>query len=443
MTRLSERKHRAVRAVRSAAAFPAADVADVAGMSTKLLASTLRGLESRGRCASAAAAATVHPFREISIPSVAHRACPPGALRAAGIDSDIETAIAASGNPAGWGASLPDWHSDKPTTTIQAAGTAMGLPRFATRLAANPDEMVRAAAAYQARWSPRLAARLGADPSELVRTESLAAADAAAMVAAAACDASWGVRQAAAKHPLCPQPVLRTLAGGTGPDVRAMAVSRVDAADEWITHLSQTGNEQIRAAVARRSDCPEEILEALADDDVNIRAAVAANPNCTDDLLERLSKDGAGYVLESVAENLYCQSWLANQISMSRNGGARTAAAKHPDLPYEAIESLAEDHFEMVRAAVAARTDCDPEMLAGLASDDDHHVRTAVAANPNCENDVSEQLSGDIVNEIRAAAAANPACSYMQLTRLAGDLNFGVRLAAAAALKARRNSNIC
>ena len=82
-------------------------------------------------------------------------------------------------------------------------------------------------------------------------------------------------------------------------------------------------------------------------------------------------------------------------------------------------------------------------MLAGLASDDDHHVRTAVAANPNCENDVSEQLSGDIVNEIRAAAAANPACSYMQLTRLAGDLNFGVRLAAAAALKARRNSNIC
>ncbi|MFJ9340397.1 hypothetical protein ACIRP0_14035 [Streptomyces sp. NPDC101733] len=184
---------------------------------------------------------------------------------------------------------------------ILARGAARSLainsalsPAARIRLAAHPEESVRAALAAGTRDDPPgLLAGLAADPSPLVRGFlAMNRYAPPAVRAALAGDPRAEVRQAiAVEWPDAPEEVRRALLTDPDAGVRGAACRAAPPADLLEALLADP---ETRASVVRYVDlgrAPEAVAALAADPDADVRAAVARHPDLPGPLNERLAKD--------------------------------------------------------------------------------------------------------------------------------------------------------
>ena len=100
---------------------------------------------------------------------------------------------------------------------------------------------------------------------------------------------------------------------------RIMSWPDKDELGRVIGDLAKHTSPQIRAAVARGSQVPRDILELLAiDSDMMVRAAVAQNVQAPQDILERLAKDADMMVRAAVFENQNIPDSLFQDLSRDK-----------------------------------------------------------------------------------------------------------------------------
>lgn len=125
-------------------------------------------------------------------------------------------------------------------------------------------------------------------------------------------------------------------------------------------------------AIAGYSGLPEADIRALAArPSSDVRSVIARREDCPADLLAELAHDADGQVRRAVASN--------------------------PATPIETVAVLAADPDEWVRWDVTRRTDLhlQPALWDLLASDATRNVRSGIASNPGCPREVLMQLAAD------------------------------------------------
>ena len=313
---------------------------------------------------------------------------------------------------------------------------------------------------------------MGPGPRVVMMKQSDAAVP---QVVRASLDPYQSVRVAAAKHPQCPQSVLKRLTRDPDDEVRAAAATRARGGRGMFERLAGDTSPQVRAAAAAHDNCPPDLVEALTvDSDHAICRAAEHNPVCPPVVLERLADlapqakedgDAATYALTCVAGNPNASAQLlervidnAPQVYMAR-WSVYKAAASNPACPPHLLERfvvdnqygqdlaervatnpstqpntlkwLASNSMPQTCFKVAAHPRCTAEVLEILAATTDPGVRAAAAKHPVCPPNLLKILAADKVTRVRAAAAKHPVCPPNLLNVLAADKAAGVRSAAA------------
>ena len=128
---------------------------------------------------------------------------------------------------------------------------------------------------------------MGPGPRVVMMNQSGAAVP---RVVRASLDPYQSVRVAAAKHPQCPQSVLKRLTRDPDDEVRAVAATRARGGREMFERLAGDVSPEVRAAGGARDDCPLDLVVALTvDNDNAVRRAAERNPVCPPVVLERLA----------------------------------------------------------------------------------------------------------------------------------------------------------
>ena len=175
--------------------------------------------------------------------------------------------------------------------------------------------------------------------------------------------------------------------------------------DEF-TRLANDPQFEIRVALARRDDTPDEVRHILShDSDVRTRHAVAIHPQTPPRLLAQLATDGSYRVRYGVALN--------------------------PNTPPFVLQRLARDREHQVRAMVARNPATPQPILGGLLGDDDH-VRVSLARNPACPERLLLLLLRDRDDDVRGAALRriNPTARGVDLAAALADERLRVVVAA-------------
>ena len=247
-----------------------------------------------------------------------------------------------------------------------------------------------------------------------------------------------------------PDPGVRGFAVGLG-QVPAAVVETAISDPAW----------QVRAEVARRSDCSPSALANLAlDRDPVVRRAALAHPavpvevlvhallSATSRLDAEVAAGNAGILFGSHREALLGANrfgalamlaqprmpaeFAARFARSDHTADVRARAVAHLHCPPKALASAAmDDPDAAVRAAAAQRTECPQKALRAAAADVDEQVRRACASNASCPTDVVDRLLADDDDVIRRIAAGHGAASPPCLAwTVAHDESMVVRKAA-------------
>lgn len=118
-----------------------------------------------------------------------------------------------------------------------------------------------------------------------------------------------------------------------------------------VRDLAERRNISVRSVVARREDCPADLLAQLAgDDDDGVRRAVASNPGTPIDTVARLAVDPDEWVRWDVArrDDLHLQPELWVLLGTDRESHVRSGIARNPGCPPALLMRLAADeHFSV------------------------------------------------------------------------------------------------
>jgi len=140
--------------------------------------------------------------------------------------------------------------------------------------------------------------------------------------------------------------------------VAGKAMRYIDIDSPGFIQAAATGHPRVRAAMAKRPDCPTQLLRVLSQDSqAVVRASVVTNARCTPEILSALSQDASKRVRQMVASIPAC--------------------------PPEDLERLAHDKDVSVRQMVTKNKNCPPEVLVQLSADDDPFTRRNAANHPN------------------------------------------------------------
>ena len=350
---------------------------------------------------------------------------------------------------------------EDPHPAVRAAAAAHDGcgPATLLRLCADPDPGVRAAAAaHRACPDSPLKTLTGwinhTNPD--VRAAAAARVDLPAEAARVMTqDPDPAVRAVAAAHDGCDSVTLLRLCGDKHPKVRAVAAAHRACPDSPLkafgVHANRSDTES-RVAAARRRDCPPQMLVALLHDPENaVSAAAAANPalptqaalaataerhtssatraeiakrgDCPPNILAQLFEDGryASAVLRAVAANPNTPTETLTACATNADTDVRVAVASNPACDQRHLTELATDNTPAVVVAVARRADCTAETLTTLAQHPEPSVRAAVAANAAVGQAKLEALGADPEPSVRAAVAARADCPAQTLAELTAD----------------------
>lgn len=247
-----------------------------------------------------------------------------------------------------------------------------------------------------------------------------------------------------ARHPLCPDYILRTLSKEQSAEVRA-AVAQNPKADEVGTEQEPTHRpngagersrrqvasdpltlpkvlEQLllssdespldrgeRMAVARNPSTPPHVLEKLSKDlDVFVRAEVASNPNSSISVIESLAKNPDRWIERALLKNPKTPPNLLASLATDFWSDTRCAVAAHPSTPATVLDDLSKDSNSKVRAEAARAANLSVGAIAVLALDRDKTVRLHVACRSDLAPDTLAELARDNSVAVREAVASHP-----------------------------------
>ncbi|MEE1920681.1 AAA family ATPase [Pseudomonas sp. 148P] len=173
--------------------------------------------------------------------------------------------------------------------------------------------------------------------------------------------------------------------------------------------LADSHNALRRKEVATNEDCPDDLLEKLAEDnDLDVRTAVYGNPKCPESLLTlriNIGEGQPGYDL-----------------------GLLHLACMHPNAPHDLLAS----QFERLQLNAAQRrqlaSKSNHEALhRRLLEDADPAIRRTLARNERLNGELQQLLAKDPVVEVRCSLARNDILPTDIQTLLARDESFEVR----------------
>ena len=227
-------------------------------------------------------------------------------------------------------------------------------------------------------------------------------------------DASWRVREAAARNRL---------------------LSTDEAAG-----LAMDGDRDVRAAVAGNPALPTAAVFGLQlDADERVRSAVQARLGATE------VRRGPKYVVmpdpasrDPASRNPSSREPFADLLDIERSPTPLTSllrrgAARSSDLAgfsASEIEIVVADDDVLVRAALALNATAPAELLVRLSADPDPLVRRRVAARV-ADGEMIERLASDTHAEVQAGVASNPGLPSWLARRLAASTSDDVRVALA------------
>lgn len=173
--------------------------------------------------------------------------------------------------------------------------------------------------------------------------------------------------------------------------------------------MAESPNELRRETVANSEDCPDDLLEKLADDpELKVRTAVYRNPNCPERLLT-----------------------LRINIDESQPGfdlGLLHLACLHAHAPHDLLAAQFERlKLEPEQKRLLARKSTDVALHRRLHADEDPTVRRALALNKSLSKELQQQLAKDPVETVRDYLAANSTLHPEVQALLAHDESFEVR----------------
>ena len=314
-------------------------------------------------------------------------ASPPLLLDDLARDADYAVRFRVASHPATWPSTLRATSSD---AVGSIRGAVAGHPSFDSypemkALSGDADFDVRCALVPCGVFRPTdIVERLAADPDEIVRAH-------------------------VAQYDGCPPRILAGLAGDT-PSVRR-AVARNDACPpELLKEFTAVDDLELRFSVARHRSCPPSALTELAKRP-EFRADVAAHHATPEWAFLEIMRGDDWEAREAVVRNPATPPsvlWLAVE---DIEPAVRAAAAENRHAPPQSLDALSFDDDPYVAAAVAANPSTEPGVLARLAHSDDAGIRYCIAANPRTPLDALRRIetSGDDP-WIRAAAIIS-ACS--------------------------------
>ena len=394
------------------------------------------------------------------------------------LTADLAEAIVAAGERAG-GKGVADWLGDNGSLSVEVMWFLARQPDPAIRQAAvlydswdgapvgdvpvdllefladDPDPMVRWAVVAHPHTPPEILARLAADPEDRVR----------AKVAATWWNPPGRIRRqmltdpsAAVRNWALSEPPPADLLPGlfADPATRFKALPYVTLTPELAEELCE--DPTMRPALAAHPGLPEKVRDLLVDDP-DCRLGLLTNSSTPTDLRLRLyePKDhtlrvGLRWLAAApLRERLtYLDSPLpflrleaargadlpkeaVLRLLKDQDSGVRRVAARHDDVPGEALEALVEEYpayrslldhprfprdafvrfagsrVATVRAVACHDPDLPGDLVARLAADEDVDVRRSAAEHPHLPLHVLSQLLHEDLPAVAEPAAANPA----------------------------------
>ncbi|MDY6804467.1 MAG: hypothetical protein SXA11_11765 [Cyanobacteriota bacterium] len=328
---------------------------------------------------------------------------------------------------------------------------------------------------YRQKTPAEVLERLAADSSESVR--ELVAQNPetpSSVLGNLADDNARKVRLAVAKNLKTPASSLRAIAR-KNPELKEKMLWRKPSGNEesdrflveLIEEFASSADDSIRYKIAGHPKTPISILERLAFDEHKlVRLDVAQHPNTPPRLLIQMtSRDRvttasgcAHTVSHAIAERSDAPAealdfiarqpvdWIRAMALGNANTSAETLArsassesdewllcqlAKHPNLSDEVALQVYRRENQAVRQSLASNSRLGASILEAIASDGAAEVRQQVGANSNAPVNLLEILAGDSVAEVRAAVAANANAPEHILEGLAADDKIEVRRAVA------------
>lgn len=256
------------------------------------------------------------------------------------------------------------------------------------------------------------------------------------------------------------------LAPATGPDLMAQAagatpVQRLRCGEVWGTKCQswvtppdfthgQHGLAGDRVLLAANPDCPSWALPMLAQDpDPAVRCMLAANPQLGIDEVRLLATDPIADVRAQAISHPACADHLTLLQAGSRDPDpqVRMAALLSPQLPPEAVASLAQDPDQAVRCAAVMHPACTPPMQISAiqldAADSSSNEPTDVISQLLVQPHLHESVLREMVKHMEGEGAAryvtiagHPSCPVDVLVQLSQSSNDSVRRAAVSKLPA-------
>jgi hypothetical protein len=215
--------------------------------------------------------------------------------------------------------------------------------------------------------------------------------------------------------------------------VRALIAPRVLDADEGrrattttdFATFAASADPGVRSIIARREDCPAEVLELLSLDE-ETAVDVAANPASPPWLLHRLAGSQNPRVRYQVASNPSATAETLAALAGDVEPAVIWRVAKSPLTPVEVLAGLEASPHPFVHRFLGSNPSTPPEVLVRLAASDDFAVLWAVAANASTPPSVLEPLVAHADYGVRWSVARNPALA--DASALVGDEEVAVRI---------------
>lgn len=274
-----------------------------------------------------------------------------------------------------------------------------------------------------------------------------------------ASDKTAAVRDAVVEHPAFPEEqamLARRMASAT-PETIAYTN------DAELLTVASIRTRDFRAAAARNSHTPKDVLKKLLDDSVSdVVDAARYNPATPIDALvqsinnERhrflkirylgqhklrrsviyaLLKDGDAESKRLIADRRDLELNILEKLASDRNFDVRSHIACKHNLPDSIASKLASDPDSEIREMIADRKDLSPAIVVTLSSDDEALVRGRIARRLNLGPEIIAKLATDPDARVRITIANNPLTPARILVSLSKDDNQDVLAAVAGNLR--------
>lgn len=176
-------------------------------------------------------------------------------------------------------------------------------------------------------------------------------------LAALCTDIDSDIRAQAIANPNCPPEVIELLViAGATPDLQGVTRIYGESSTEGLIKLADMGAWG-RFLVARRPDCPEDLLVSIPQDpDWRVRSGLLDNPNTPDAFIERMLDTPIPGDVGTI-QNLSQQSIpreVLGKLALHPNPEVRFALARHPAATSEILGILLTDGIKEIRRLAAS-----------------------------------------------------------------------------------------